>query len=64
MPQFIDAGVFASNHRDGLPIREILRSLNKENRLREIPQALGIQKKVNINWFFLKKGQAEQIVKD
>jgi len=63
MPQFITAGVFSSNHRDGLPIRNILRILNKENRLREIPQVLGEKKKVNINWFFLKDAPKEQIEK-
>ncbi len=54
MPQFIGAGVFNSNHRDGLPIRKLLRSLNEENRLSEIPQALGEKKNVNTNWFFIK----------
>ena len=64
MPQFIDAGVFNSNQRDGLPIRKLLRTLNEDKRLGEIPQVLGVKKNVNTNWFFLKAAPVEQIVKE
>lgn len=50
------------NKTDGLPIRNILRTLNKKNRLSEIPQTVGGKKNVNINWFFLKTAPVAQIV--
>jgi hypothetical protein len=54
MPSFIKMGIFNSNHQDGLPIREFLRHLEKENYLNLIPQALYKQKNTNKNWFFIK----------
>ncbi len=33
MPLFIDKGIFTKNHRDGLPIRNLLRELDAENKL-------------------------------
>lgn len=59
MSQFLTEGIFKSNHRDGLPIRELLRSLNSENRLSEIPQVLGEKKEVNTNWFFIRSKSQE-----
>jgi len=52
MPQFIKAGIFNSNHRDGLPIRKVLRDLKKSNQLHLIPFAVDEQKTKNSNWFF------------
>jgi hypothetical protein len=52
MPQFIKAGIFTSNHRDGLPIRKVLRELKKTNRLHQIPYAVNEQKSKNSNWYF------------
>ena len=31
MPEFIKAGIFAKNHRDGLPIRNVLRALDRSH---------------------------------
>ena len=54
MPLFIKKNIFKSNHQDGLPIREFLRHLEKENYLNLIPQALFKKKNTNKNWFFIK----------
>jgi len=55
MPQFIKAGIFQKNHKDGLPIRELLRELDSEGLLKLIPQVHFEQKEINKNWFFIKK---------
>ena len=52
MPAFIKKGIFNGNHKDGLPIRTLLRKLYKEENLKAIPYAYGEEKKKNINWFF------------
>jgi hypothetical protein len=53
MPQFIADGIFEENHQDGLPIRDFLRHLDRENHLHLIPQAQYDQKDRNKNWFFI-----------
>lgn len=52
MDLFISKGIFETNHRDGLPIRKLLRELSKENRISAIPYADGEKKSKNTNWFF------------
>lgn len=53
MGLFIDKGVFNKDHRNGLPIRKILRKLNNEDRLHGIPYARGELKQKNIYWTFV-----------
>lgn len=52
MPQFIQAGIFAKDHRNGLPIRNVLRELDRANALHLIPYVRAERKVVNTNWFF------------
>jgi len=52
MPWLIEKGIFNTDNKDGKPIRQLLRDLNRENRLHLIPQARGEKKEININWFF------------
>lgn len=52
MLQFIEAGIFVKDHRDGLPIRKILRELDDSDSLYLIPYVRAERKKVNTNWFF------------
>ena len=52
MGLFIDKGIFNKDHRNGLPIRNVLRKLNNEGRLHDIPYAHGDLKKKNIYWTF------------
>lgn len=55
MPNFIKAGVFEKDHRQGLPIRKLLRELDSEKNLQIIPSVLPERKKVNTNWYFIRK---------
>lgn len=51
MPQFISAGVFISD-KNGLPIRKVLRDLDKKNSLYLVPQVFADRKTANVNWYF------------
>ena len=53
MGLFIDKGIFNKDHRNGLPIRKILRKLNNEDRLHDIPYAHEELKQKNIYWTFV-----------
>jgi hypothetical protein len=53
MPQFIKAGIFEKDHRNGLPIRQLLRDLDEISDLNKIPSVLPERKKVNTNWYFI-----------
>ena len=52
MPEFITAGIFSQDHRNGLPIREILRELDENNKLDLIPYVVAERKTINTNWYF------------
>lgn len=52
MPYFILAGVFQKDHKNGLPIRNVLRLLDKNNKLHLIPYVFADRKEKNTNWFF------------
>lgn len=54
MPDFMQAGIFTSNHRDGLPLRNLLRELDRNNQLNKIPSLLAERKTKNTNWFFIR----------
>lgn len=55
MPEFIKAGIFTADHRNGLPIRKLLRELDKANRLDKVPNILPERKAKNTNWYFVKR---------
>ncbi|HRF16791.1 MAG TPA: hypothetical protein PK977_01435 [Chitinophagaceae bacterium] len=52
MPYFVKAGVFSKDTKQGLPIRNILRQLQKSKQLHQIPFVMAEQKDVNTSWFF------------
>ena len=52
MPNFIRAGIFPKDEKNGLPIRSILRQLDKANQLSSIPSVIAERKTKNTNWFF------------
>jgi hypothetical protein len=52
MPQFIEAGIFSKDHREGLPIRELLRTLDLSKELHVVPYVIPVRKKQNTNWYF------------
>ena len=53
MPLFIKKGIFNSDHRNGLPIRKVLRELDARNQLHLIPYLFPERKQKNTNWFFV-----------
>ncbi|WP_415061016.1 hypothetical protein [Flavobacterium sp.] len=52
MPILIEKGFFKKDHREGLPLREILRDLDARNELYLLPQVRAERKEVNVSWFF------------
>ncbi|MGM0580734.1 MAG: hypothetical protein ACQETL_08640 [Bacteroidota bacterium] len=54
MPFFVKQGIFEKDHRNGLPIRNILRNLDKAKQLNKIPYALARRKIKNTNWYFIR----------
>ena len=55
MAEFIKAGVFIKDHRNGLPIRKVLRALDEENELDRIPFVIPERKTKNTFWYFARK---------
>jgi hypothetical protein len=52
MPLFIDKSVFFKDHRGGLPIRTLLRQLDRENKLSLLKHVRVARHSVNRNWYF------------
>lgn len=52
MPYFIRGGIYKENYRDGLPIRNDLRDLDKAGKLHLIPSVVAERKAQNTYWFF------------
>ncbi len=56
MQDFITAGIFVADEKKGLPIRKILRALDKEDTLKKIPLAHAERKAKDVYWYFVRKG--------
>lgn len=54
MGLFIKKEIFKKDHRNGLPIRNILRELDNENKLGLLKHIKVDRKMVNRNWYFKK----------
>lgn len=52
MPLFIQKDVFKMNHRDGLPIRNVLRELDSNNKLHLLKHVKVARKLKNRGWYF------------
>jgi hypothetical protein len=52
MPMLVGKGFFNKDHRAGLPLRKVLRDLDKRDMLYLIPQVRADRKAVNVSWFF------------
>jgi hypothetical protein len=61
MPDFIRAGIFAKDRRKGLPIREILRDLDRNNQLKLIPYVHAERKEKNTYWYFIPSNKPKPI---
>lgn len=52
IPLLIEKGFFEKDHREGLPLRNLLRDLDSRNELYLIPQVRADRKEKNTYWFF------------
>lgn len=52
MPLLIEKGFFDKDHRDGLPLRNLLRDLDDKKLLYLLPQVSIEQKEKNRYWYF------------
>ena len=53
MPEFVKTGIFKKDYeREGLPIRILLRELDRTGRLGEIPSLYPERKITNTYWYF------------
>lgn len=52
MLHFVKAGIFSQDHRDGLPLRKILRKLDESNHLYLIPFVYADRKATSVKWYF------------
>lgn len=52
MPILIENGFFNIDHREGLPLRKVLRELDDRDELYLLPQIRVERKKKNVFWFF------------
>lgn len=59
MPLFIQLGIFSADYRNGLPIRNLLRQLDKDKKLGLIPALLAERKAQNTNWYFIRTARTE-----
>lgn len=62
MPEFIRAGAFKADSKGGLPIRRLLRDLDKSDKLSLIPYVLAERKDVNVNWYFMATEFVQNVV--
>lgn len=53
MPAFIEAGIFIRDYKNGKPIREVLRELDKNGQRELIPYIHSEEKDNNIYWYFI-----------
>lgn len=52
MPILVEKGFFNKDHRDGLPLRNLLRQLDDDNLLYLLPQVSVERRDKNRFWFF------------
>ena len=58
MPAFIEAGIFTKDHKKGLPIRQILRELDRDKQLHLIPFVHPERKEKDTYWYFIPQNAA------
>lgn len=54
MELFIAHGIFEKDNKNGLPIRDLLRKLDRKNKLHLIPFVHPERKSKNTYWYFIK----------
>jgi len=59
MPDFIKAGIFEKDNKNGKPIRSVLRALDRSNEMELIPFIHTERKDENIYWYFIPSNAAK-----
>lgn len=57
MSALIEAGIFTKDEKKGLPIRKVLRNLDKESNLAKIPTAHAERRPNSVYWYFVREGK-------
>lgn len=57
MPALIEAGIFNKDEKKGLPIRKVLRSLDKEAALSKMPRVHAERRAEHVYWYFVREGK-------
>lgn len=57
MPELIEAAVFKKDQKKGLPIRKVLRGLDKNETLDKIPAVHAERRSENVYWYFVREGE-------
>ena len=63
MPDMVKAGVFNKDTRKGLPLRKVLRALDKEGSLDSIPLAYAHRTEQDVYWYFKRLDAGCDLVK-
>ncbi|WP_397362740.1 hypothetical protein [Olleya sp. R77988] len=56
MPDLVKAGVFGKDQKKGLPLRKVLRALDKENQLNTIPSVHAERTETAVYWYLVREG--------
>ncbi|WP_052503483.1 hypothetical protein [Lacinutrix sp. Hel_I_90] len=56
MPDLIKAGVFTKDQKKGLPLRKVLRALDKENLLKTVPSVHTERTETAVYWYLVREG--------
>jgi hypothetical protein len=62
MPDFVKACIFQKDLKGGLPIRKVLRNMDKSRQLHVIPYAHPERKQKNTNWFFIRTNSKKAVL--
>lgn len=60
MPQFVKAGIFDKDTKRGLPVRKLLRALDRTNELHLIPTVIANHDEKHTSWSFGRTGPIDE----
>jgi hypothetical protein len=59
MPELIESGIFLKDEKKGLPIRKVLRDLDANDQLNQIPFVYADRNDKNVYWYFRRDSSVE-----
>jgi hypothetical protein len=57
MPSLVEANIFNKDEKKGLPLRKVLRALDKDDMLKKIPSVHAERRSENIYWYIVRNGK-------